>query len=310
MQSIQPILVRSELGAGTRGSSLGPLSVMTADFLEKGSFSGMNWETVPETYPSLYSFDGESRAKRIEAIIAHTENISKAVSSACRGSKFPFVFSGDHSNAYGTISGLKDFLGAKKLGVVWIDAHADLHTPFTTPSGNMHGMPLGMAIGKDIGQTGEFSDQWSSLLNISGGTPKIEPIDIAFIAVRETEEAENGVIDQNGIQNIRVDELRSQGIDLAVERTLERLSHCDHIYISFDVDSMDPDMVSRGTGTPVPHGITLDEAIELNGKLARDPRVICWEMTEVNPLLDVENKMAKSALQVAYQVLEEIKGRS
>ena len=92
-------------------------------------------------------------------------------------------------------------------------------------------------------------------------------------------------------------------------KILNHLSECEILYISFDVDSMDPE-VSRGTGTPVPGGLSLDEAIKLNAALIRNPKVIAWEMTEVNPLLDEKNKMAESALQVLYSIIDELNSKN
>ena len=309
MKPLLPILVRSELGAGTRGSSLGPMSVLIADHLQDRFFSNLKMEFVPETYAHLPDPDQPSKAKAIRAIIKHTENVSNCVFNACSSGAFPMVISGDHSNAYGTIAGLKKFIGDKSLGVIWIDAHADLHSPFTTPSGNMHGMPLGMALGEDHGKSGEFNGDWDQLVELETGKGKITPKDISFIGLRDTEAPENEIINSNNILNIPVQEMRDLGVVKAANKALENLSHCDHIYISFDVDSMDPDTVSRGTGTPVPGGIFLDEAIALNANLMEDERVIAWEMTEVNPLLDIENKMGRSALQVVYGVLDVLKSK-
>jgi len=75
------------------------------------------------------------------------------------------------------------------------------------------------------------------------------------------------------------------------------LDHCDLIYVSFDVDSMDS-RISTGTGTPVPNGLTVDEAKVLNVELAKNPKVCAWEIVEVNPTLDTENRMAESAFEI------------
>ena len=310
MDRISLIQLESELGAGTRGASLGPAAVLIEDYKDKGWLHKLSGERLPNTFKELVGDNGYAKAKRIEEIIGHSGNISKAVYECLRVGNFPIIFSGDHSNAYGSICGHKKFLEEQKLGVIWIDAHADLHTPYTTPSGNMHGMPLGMALAEDLDKNGEdYSASWKKLVGLNEKTGKISANDIAFIAVRETEEAEEKIMRENSIQNIRVEEVRNMGIAETIQKTLDKLSHCDSIYISFDVDSMDPDLVSRGTGTPVPGGLSLEEAIAINEGLARDEKIIGWEMTEVNPLLDKENLMARSALQVVYAVLESLNAK-
>jgi arginase len=219
--------------------------------------------------------------------------------------KFPIVLAGDHSTAAGTIMGIKAANPEKRLGVVWIDAHADLHTPYTTPSGNMHGMPLAMVTQLDnkdcqINEPGsETISYWEKIKKIGGDFPKIQPKDIVFISVRDTEEPEDYLIHHYGIKNFSTAEVRELGIEKVAAQALEILAECDQIYISFDVDSLDSS-ISVGTGTPVPNGLTVEEAINLNAELIKDKRVCCWEIVEVNPTLDTENTMAE----IAFEVLE------
>ncbi len=311
MEGISIVQVESELGAGTRGSSLGPMAVLIEDYKSQRRLAHLNRELIPNTYGGLVADGGFNKAKRIDDVISHSKNVAKGVHEALWRGDFPLIFSGDHSNAYGTICGVKKFVGNKRLGVIWVDAHADLHSAYTTPSGNMHGMPLGIAVAEDYKQGGEeFSDNWDEIVELENTAGKLLPTDIAFIAVRDTEDAERGIMEKHRIQNIEVNSVRSEGIEDTVKRTLEYLEDCEQIYVSFDVDSMDPDMVSRGTGTPVPNGLSLEEAIEINKGLVKDPRVIAWEMTEVNPLLDTKNKMAESALKVVYGVLDSLNKRS
>ena len=77
---------------------------------------------------------------------------------------FPLVLSGDHSIAVGTVAGVADDLRTRgeSLGLLWIDAHADLNTVETSPSGNVHGMPLAAILGHghprllEVGGAGYF----------------------------------------------------------------------------------------------------------------------------------------------------------
>ena len=71
------------------------------------------------------------------------------------------------------------------------------------------------------------------------------------------------------------------------------------IYVSYDVDSIDSNY-SIGTGTPVAEGLTPGEELELNTLLVGDPRVVCWEIVEINPTLDSKNQMAD----IAFNVME------
>jgi arginase len=190
-----------------------------------------------------------------------------------------------------------------EAGLVWIDAHADMHTPYTSPYGNMHGMPLAMCMGIDnlecqinepLEETIEY---WEKIKKIGGAEPKILPQDIVYVAVRDTEEPEDYLIKKHGIRNFKTEEVHKLGVKEIAKQALEQLKDCEQIYISFDVDSMDSS-ISMGTGTPVPNGINVEEAIALNVELIKDKRVCCWEIVEVNPTLDSENLMAENAFDV------------
>jgi arginase len=129
-------------------------------------------------------------SKNIEAIYDVHQRALVAVEDVLKENKFPFVLSGDHSNGAAVISAIKNFYHDKKIGVIWIDAHADLHSPFTTPSGNMHGMPLAVTLGVDDGlddEDNEVSEKeiklWQQLLTLGDKkiTPKITPDNLVFI---------------------------------------------------------------------------------------------------------------------------------
>ncbi len=92
-----------------------------------------------------------------------------------------------------------------------------------------------------------------------------------------------------------------------MDEALDKLSDCDAIYISFDVDSMDCDMISYGTGTPVPKGFDQHEVIEIINRILETKKVTCLELVEVNPLLDYKgNKMAETAFEVLEAVTKTI----
>jgi arginase len=227
---------------------------------------------------------------------------------------FPIIMAGDHSTSYGTIAGIKKAHPKSRLGVIWIDAHADIHTPFTTPSGNMHGMALAMACGIDNFECkvndprGETLDYWEQIKDVGMQGPKIYPEDIVYIAVRDLEKPENYLINKYNINFIEVEDVKKLGSTKIAERALQMLDHCDFIYVSFDVDSMDS-RISTGTGTPVPNGLAVDEAKQLNVELAKNPKVIAWEIVEVNPTLDTENRMAESAFEIVEATAKAIVAR-
>ena len=149
MKNIKLIEVPSEIGAGTRGASLGveAIKIAALDFMSN-FFVHFPSEKVEVENHLLFEPIQSPYAKRIQGINSMYEKISKAVCDTIKNNFFPVILSGDHSTAGGTIAGIKMAKPKSKLGVIWIDAHSDLHTPYTTPTGNMHGMPLAATIGE------------------------------------------------------------------------------------------------------------------------------------------------------------------
>ena len=196
--------------------------------------------------------------------------------------------------------------------MVWIDAHADLHSPYTTPSGNMHGMPLAIALGEDNLENRknephpETVELWNSLKNYAG-TGKIQPEHLVFVGVRDTETPEDNLMVKLKLKNHKVDEVRRKGAKVIARDILKQLDSCDLIYVSFDVDSMDPAEVSFGTGTPVKHGLFPIEALDVMEVLVQSGKLCCLEFVEINHCLDnKQNKMAETALSVLEPLVEHI----
>src|SRR4029077_6935320 len=150
MKNIKLIEVASEIGAGTRGACMGidAIKIAALDFMSN-FFVHFPSEKVETENNLLFEPIQSPYAKRINGVLIMYERVSKAVKDCITNNFFPVVISGDHSNAGGTIAGIKAAKPKSRLGIIWIDAHADLHTPYTTPSGNMHGMPISASIAED-----------------------------------------------------------------------------------------------------------------------------------------------------------------
>ena len=312
--TIKLIKNRSDIGAGTRGSDLGIDAIEIAAINQNNDFFHRHLFVDVETHnETIYNKNNNNFAKRIEHVVEQCQRVSDAVKLTLEDGFFPVVLSGDHSSALGTISGIKAAAPDKRLGVIWIDAHADLHSPFTSPSGNIHGMPLAAAIWEDnieckINEPGTTTEMhWGNMKKIGTSTKKIAPQDLIYFGLRDFESAEAHIIEKEKIKCYKVEELRFRGLEVCVQEAIEKLSSCDHIYISFDVDSMDCDHVSAGTGTPVPIGFFAEEIIQLFDGLLLSDKICCIEFTEVNPLLDNKgNLMAETAFQVLDHIAKKI----
>lgn len=306
MKNIKLVEVASEIGAGTRGASLGidAIKIAALDFMSN-FFVHFPSEKIETSNNLLFEPIKSPFAKRIDGVLDIYERSSAAIQECIKNNFFPVVLSGDHSTAGGIIAGLKIAKPKSRIGIIWIDAHADLHTPYTTPSGNMHGMPLATAINEDNKECSvhdldpKTKEAWEKLKSLGKIQPKVKPEDIVFIGLRDYEKEERHIIEKYGMKVITTAEVRRVGAENATRKALRYLNECTDIFVSFDVDCLDS-AISRGTGTPVSNGLKEREAEDLVSKFMQNRKICCFEITEVNPTLDKENLMAE----IAFNILQ------
>ncbi len=312
MKTVKFIEVKSEIGAGTRGASMGSDAIRVAA-LDYGSNMFKQIETIEIKNENHLLFEPTKTpyAKRINGIISVYERLAAQVAQTLKKNCFPIVLAGDHSTAGGTIAGIKMAYPKQKLGVIWIDAHADIHSPYTTPTGNMHGMPLAISLAEDnllhkINKLDKDTlDSWTKIKKIGNISPKITYKDLVYISVRDVEPEESYLLKKHKIKMFTTAEVKRNGVEKISREALAHLNHCNLIYISFDVDSMDSS-ISKGTGTPVRNGLTEKEAGSLCVRLVRNEKVCCFEVCEVNPTMDKENLMAENTFEILQKVISQI----
>ncbi len=312
MKNVKFIEVKSEIGAGTRGASMGVDAIKIAA-LDYGSSMFKQIESIEIKTENQLLFEPSKTtyAKRIAGILNICDRIAPVVSQTLKKNGFPIVLAGDHSTAGGTIAGIRMAYPRQKLGVIWIDAHADIHSPYTTPTGNMHGMPVAVILAEDNiankmnKPDKDTVDLWNRLKKMGGISPKITYKDIVYIGVRDVEPEETFLLKKHKVKTFTTAEVKRNGVEKIARDALAHLTHCNLIYISFDVDSMDSS-ISKGTGTPVRNGITEKEAGSLCVRLVQNEKVCCFEICEVNPTLDKENLMAENTFEILQKVVSQL----
>ena len=276
-----------DLGAGRRGVDMGPSALRIAGLqsklknlgykvIDSGDIFIQNIETSKETNPKM---------KHLNEILRTCKVLAKKVTTVLNQGQFPLCIGGDHSMALGTIAGISAYCRKNdlRLGLVWVDAHADMNTDTTTPSGNIHGMPLAAAVG--IGN--------KKLVNFMDFSPKLNPENVAIIGVRSIDKLEKENIKKVGLKNVyTMEDIDKIGIHKIIARALSKMKgSVDQLHVSFDLDSVDP-TVAPGVGTPVPGGFSYREAHLIMELIAESGLMSSLEITEVNPILDDKNKSA------------------
>ena len=281
-----------DLGAGRRGVDMGPSAVRAASLHAKISSLGYEVEdlgNIDVVQPESIN-PKPSSARFLQEIATSCARLARLVEKAAGDGKFPIVLGGDHSIAAGTITGMAKYFkkSKRKLGVIWIDAHADMNTPATSPSGNVHGMPLAATIG--LGP--------KELTHLGGYSGKVHPSNVVLIGIRDVDELESVNVTSSGVNAFTMREVDELGMRTVITRAIEMASRgTDGIHLSFDMDSVDPDD-APGVGTPVRGGLTYREA-HLAMEILSDTQLLrSIEVVEVNPILDTSNRTALLAVEL------------
>ncbi len=281
--------VHLDLGAGRRGTDMGPSAIHVAGLVGRlaklGYTLGSN-DSFGVAQESV--LEGDPNARYLSTIIDICSRLADHVEAGCEAGHFPLVLGGDHAQAIGTISGMSRYYKRRgeRLGVVWVDAHTDMNTPETTTSGNIHGMPLAVLLGHGPAE----------LVALAGDTPALRPEDVAIIGVRDVDPSEVPLVRQTGVGVYPMSELDNRGVAVCVREAIERVSaHTVGLHVSFDLDGVDP-LDAPGVGTPVPGGLTLRESHLVCEAAASTGKVVGMEIVELNPTLDVRNQTGKLAV--------------
>ena len=282
-----------DLGADRRGVDMGPSAMRYANLQKELEALGYRVEDkgnvdVPIAEMCQVS---EPKLKYIDCIVPMARRVAGAVATSVQGGHFPLVLGGDHSIALGSIRGATKH---QKLGLLWVDAHADFNTPDTTPSGNIHGMPLAALCGLGDRRLTQLWDE---------AVPVIDPQRVAVIGVRDLDPGEKKNLREAGVMVLSLEQIDRTGMYAAISRAIARISRdVDGIYLSFDVDSLDP-RHAPGVGTPVPGGLTYREAHLACEMIAETGKLAGMDMVEVNPILDVQNRTAQLAVELILSAL-------
>lgn len=286
-----------DLGAGRRGVDMGPSAVRVANLNARLSALGYEVEDLgnvavwqQESAPA-----GPSNAKYLPQITDTCTRLAKIVSEAIGRGWVPLVLGGDHSVAIGTVAGVSSYLRSRgeKLGLIWIDAHADMNTPETSPSGNVHGMPLACCIG--IGPR--------ELTHIGDYAPKVEPRNVALIGIRSVDTPERKHVQDSGVRAFTMRDIDERGLRTVMEEAVRfAMDGTAGFHVSFDMDSVDP-QEAPGVGTPVKGGFTYREAHLAMELLCDCGNMTSMEVVEVNPVIDEANRTAVLAVELVMSAM-------
>lgn len=296
-RAVRILGVPMDLGQTRRGVDMGPSAVRYAGLQDRMARLGYtvydDGNIIVPVVEQILNHDtaneAETNARHLAAVVQVCQSIYERAKAAENDHEFAIFLGGDHSISVGSVSSAAS---RGKIGVIWVDAHADYNTPQTSPTGNVHGMPVAALLG----------DGPKALIDVGYPGPKLHPSQVVMIGIRNLDAKERQRLQKSGISVFTMTDIDEYGIGVETRQALDRLSHLDAIHISLDMDSLDPEF-APGVGTPVPGGLTYREAHLLMEILAASNKVHSMDIVEINPILDNRNQTAELAVELAASLL-------
>jgi arginase len=297
MQPVHIIGVPLDLGGNRRGVDMGPSAFRIAGLGDQIAALGrtvVDRGDVPTPIRETQT-PSDPQRKYVDAIARVCRLVYDEVRRALEQGAVPLVLGGDHSLAAGSVAASADWMRQSSgvpVGVIWVDAHADMNTPSTTTSGNVHGMPLAALLGQEPHE-----------LATIGSSPSVRPEHTVLVGIRNLDEREKDTIRASGVHVFTIKDIDRHGIASIAERALAAASRgTGGVHVSFDLDVCDP-MFAPGVGTPVKGGLDYREAHTLMEIIADSRRLVALDLVEVNPTLDIRNTTAEFATELALSAL-------
>jgi len=296
-RSVDLVTVPLDLGAGRRGTDMGPSAIRIAGLTPRLEALGLAVRdhghvpvAAPETRPT-----GDASLRFGRTILHACRRLGDRVGTMLERGGVPLVLGGDHSIAMGTLAGVSGHFAreGRRVGLLWIDAHADCNTPETSPSGNVHGMPLAVILGRHAPLFGELRVE----------LPMVDVERTVLMGVRDVDAGEREQLKSWGLKVVTMKEIDERGIRACMVDALARVTEgTAGFHLSFDMDALDPE-VAPGVGTPVPGGLTYREAHLACELVAESGSLVSMEVVEVNPVLDVANRTARLAVELILSAM-------
>ncbi len=288
----------TDVGAGTRGASMGPEALRVAGLLPALQSLGLQVHDSGNLHGPGNPWQAPHGGWRhLPQVVAWNEAVRDAVADALRAGELPMLLGGDHSLAFGSITAVATHCraAAKPLRVLWLAAHADFNTAETTPTGNLHGMPLACLCGMGPPE----------LLHLGGTEPVLRPEQLRLLGVRSVDALERAMLRKHALPVFDMRCIDERGMREVMRQALDGVDPSTHVHLSLDVDFLDPD-TAPGVATTVRGGPTWREAQLCMEMLADLGCVGSIDVVELNPALDVRNRSAEALV----ELLQSLFGRS
>ena len=275
----------SDLGVHISGSEKGPLIINKFDNIVEKNITIKKEETIKE-------IDKEIKLKNLNKLNEVNEELYKSIINI---DEFVITLGGDHSIAIASILASKK--KSKNMGLIWIDSHADFHTIETTISGNIHGMPFATVCGQNGDKLSYFFDE-----------EYIKPENAVLVGARDIELPEYQNLETAGVKVYTTEDIKKYGVENIMKEAIQIAStNTNGFHVSYDLDVIDPSL-APGVSVKAKDGISVTIAEEiLNQLLKSKEHIKSFDLVELNPEKDIDNKTLTIAETLLEKLINEIK---
>lgn len=265
-------LIAVPYDSGHRGERMGrgPLDLRehgAADLLRGAGLAVR--ETTVEAFPGFHT--------EVAAGFELARATALAVRAAQGRSAFPLMLAGNCGASVGVVAGL-----AGEVGVLWLDAHADLNTPDTTLSGFADGMALATLTGR----------AWRALAGTVSGFAPVADERVVHVGGRDLDAAEEAAFAASHLARVTVEAARAGGVEAALNALAGRVTG---LYVHVDLDVLDPSE-ARANPYAAPGGLTVAELHALLRAAAARLPFVAAAITAYDPAADPSGRARAAAL--------------
>jgi arginase len=295
-RAVHIIGVPLDLGGNRRGTDMGPSAFRIAGLAESLTKLGISVgdkgdvsAPIPEEKGS-----GDRRKKYVKDIARVCQRLYQTCLASFADGAMPIVLGGDHSLGAGSVAAAATHMrkSGKPLGLIWVDAHADMNSPASSESGNVHGMPLAALLGAEPAE-----------LHVAPQSPAVLAKQTVLVGLRNLDEVEKKIVRASKVHVFTMKDIDNLGITEVMARAIAIATRgTGGFHVSYDLDVCDP-TVAPGVGTPVRGGLSYREAHVVMEMVAESGKLTSLDLVEVNPTLDIRNTTAELGIELALSAL-------
>lgn len=240
-------------------------------------------DVLPPPYEDFERPPGKARNEA--GVASYSGSLADRVAACLSDDRFPVVIGGDCSIVLGCLLGARRAVRDTRIGLAYVDGHADFASPEESMTGSVASMGLALAVGRG----------GTRLARLAGPTPLVRGEDVALIGRRDQGQSYgHEALAVSGILDVSWAAISPDGAAVpptaladTASVVLDRVAAkgASGFWILVDADVLSPD-VMPAVGSPEPGGPDIDDLAALLAPLVDHQKALGIALTLYDPSLD------------------------